>query len=613
MAIGTGSGGHRKTSAMHDELNNDAAPETLHFAKKEDFDRAVGQDFIQNANEVTGRGERFLVGLSHGQSPSGPYTYILEHYSDLKHPELIRYTFVHSRLKRQRHLQNVMDARSFLLELRRRELITKENILGTTLNRDSLEAYAADMEEKLTAYIQQHNKTGMDYIFIASDPTGRVGAITRHSKTFGVERIGMIVDDRAEKEMTITPWFLMKSRRIAFLATKAEKRRSLALMYYSWGKPNESPSFLRYMPNVEQRMTVFIDDKALTWPQISFERSTPYGSSTIRIDTARTYKENRKNKLPVVLLIHGFLGLNTFDGLLTAISATKYIAAAMHYGSIPNDLPPEEYSRHVVLNIDAAVSFFGKKGHPVYIFDHSMGNCYFLDLDRNFAQFAGIRKYLRGRIGANPFFGEEAQHAVIGFLDNVILPSKQNFVEKTIFKTARGIIPLDSKKSVRRRSLWMTRWLMRRDRVALDRVWKPIKARVFTLMSELGSLPHLDRVPVAKALNRLPAKVFAIQIHSALNDSFRYDDQKGISMPEKYNIPVLILKSEKDPVAKFVPRLYRNCSTKIMDITNPKESNLFREHLYHMIHPKTTARIISEFVEEIEKTYKKKEAETTQA
>lgn len=593
---------------MHDESNYDAAPETLHFAIKEDFDRAVGQDFIQNANEVTKRGERFLVGLSHGQSPSGPYSYILEHYSELKHPELIRYTFVHSRLKRQRHLQGVMDARTFLLELRRRELITKENILGTTLNRDSLEAYAADMEEKLGEYLKKYRKTGMDYIFIASDPSGRVGAITRNSKTFGVERIGMIVDDRAEKEMTITPWFLMKSRRIAFLATKADKRRSLAMLYYSWGKPDESPSFLRYMPDVKERMTVFIDDRALTWPQIDFSRDTPYGESTIRIDTARTYNENAKVKLPVILLIHGFLGLNTFDGLLTAISSTKYIAAAMHYGSIPHDLPPEEYSRHVVLNIDAAVSWFGERGHPVYIFDHSMGNCYFLDLDRNFAQYAGVRKYLRGRIGANPFFGEEAQHALIGFLDNVILPSKQNFVEKTIFRTARGVIPLDSKKSVRRRSIWMTRWLLRRDRAALDRVWKPIKARVFTLMSQLGSLPHLDRVPVAKALNRLPAKVFAIQVHSALNDSFRYDEQKGIQMPEMYNIPVLILKSEKDPVAKFVPRIYRNCGAKIIDITNPRESNLFREHLYHMVHPKTTSRIIDEFVSAIEESYLEKEA-----
>jgi hypothetical protein len=109
-------------------------------------------------------------------------------------------------------------------------------------------------------------------------------------------------------------------------------------------------------------MTVFVDDKALTWPVIEVKRETPYGISNIVIDLANPYKENAKEKLPVVLLIHGFLGLNSFDGLLTSIPSKKYIAAAMHYGSIPTDLPVDDYSEHVAKNIDAVVDFFGSKG-----------------------------------------------------------------------------------------------------------------------------------------------------------------------------------------------------------------------------------------------------------
>jgi hypothetical protein len=115
-------------------------------------------------------------------------------------------------------------------------------------------------------------------------------------------------------------------------------------------------------------------------------------------------------------MIHGFLGLNSFDGLLTHISSHKYIAAAMHYGSIPDKLEVERYSKHVVNNIDAVVNYFGELGHPVYILDHSMGNIYFMMIDREFSRLKGIQQYLRGRIGANPFFGIEAKHAILGVL-----------------------------------------------------------------------------------------------------------------------------------------------------------------------------------------------------
>ena len=594
---------HIEDADKHDVPALETVPDTRHFKTKASFNQAVGLDFIQHANAITSQGKRFLVGLAHGTSPSGPYEYILNNYHKLRNPELIRYTFVHSRLKRQRGLKNVMDARAFLNALKDKGLIIPDNILGTTLKRDSMESYLADMEKKLGSYLDHHNKTGLDYVFLSCDPTGRVGAISSHSPAFAMETIGIMVQDREEKEMTVTPWFLLRSKRIAFLATQSDKRRALAFLYDRWAEPETSPGFLRYLPQVENRMTVFIDDRALTWPQLAIPRETPYGTSVIRIDTAVPFDENAKEKLPVILMIHGFFGLNSFDGLLTSVSTHKYIAAAMHYGSIPHDLPRDDYSRHVMLNIDAAVAWFGSKGHPVYILDHSMANLYFLMMDREYEQLSGIRQYLRGRIGVNPFIGEEAKHALIGFMDNVILPSHQNFIEKSVFLSARGVIPLDTRSGVRKRGIDLTEWIINRDPESLDRIWVPIKQRIFQLLSELGSLPHLDRIPVMKALDRLPAKVFAIQVYSALKESKKFDKQVGLRTPNKWNFPVLILKSDNDPVAKFVPRLYEDSTVGILDVTDPKEKDQFREHLYYMMHPKTTARIIDAFVREVEARY----------
>ena len=350
-------------------------------------------------------------------------------------------------------------------------------------------------------------------------------------------------------------------------------------------------------------MTVFIDDKALTWPQVEVLRETPYGTSTIRIDVAKPYNPNTKEKLPVVLLIHGFLGLNSFDALLTAIPTTKYLAAAMHYGSIPQALPVEEYSRHVVQNINAVVEYFGSKGHPVYIFDHSMSNIYFLMMDRDLEDLPGIKMYLRGRIGANPFFGEEAKHALLGFLDNVIIPSlslAQSRTEKTLFLAFRRIVPMDSRYGVRKRGIRLSDMLIRNDSARRDRIWALAKERILYLMSNMDSLPHLNRIPIERALNHLPAKIFAIQTYSALLESKAFDKQEGLVNIPKHNIPVLILKSEKDGVARFVPRLFTGEGIKVIDITDLKETDLFREHLYHMVHPRQTTVIIDEFIQETE-------------
>lgn len=579
------------------------APETRYFQSKEKFDEAVGEDFIRYANEAASSKQKFLVGLSHGESPSGAYQFIFDHYLHLSRPELVYFTFVNSPLVPQRNMEGVFDAAAFIKKLLKAGLIDRSQILGTNFDRENLEQYAADFNQSLGLFLKQNNKEGFDYVFLVTNPDGRVAGITRNSPVFSSEEISAIVEIHDEKEMTMTPHFLKRSARIAFLATKADKRRPLAWLYARWCKENESPSFLRHIENVNERMTVFVDDKALTWPQVEVYRETPYGPTTIRVDLARPYDETAKKKLPVVLLIHGFLGLNSYDGLLTAIPSHKYIAAAMHYGSVPSDLPPSRYSRHIVNNIDAVVAHFGSKGHPVYIFDHSMGNIYFLMIDRQFNELKGIQKYLRGRIGANPFFGEEAKHALLGFMDNVLIPSVSfgsQTVEKAMFLTTRRLIPLDSRKGVRKRGIQLTDWLIAKDSTMRDRVWKRIKERILYLMAKMDSLPHLNRVPIEKALNKLPAKLFAIQIHSALEESKIFDTQQELQNVRKHGIPVMILKSEKDIVARYVPRIYADSDVEVRDITNNEETDLFREHLYHMINPMKTAQIIDDFIRKTE-------------
>lgn len=589
-----------------------AAPTAHYFKEKEEFDKAVGLDFITAANEGTRGGKKFLAGLSHGTSPSGAYQYILEHYDKLSRPENIRYTFVNSKLKRQRGLQGVMDAVAFLKTLLATGKINKDQILGRSLNRDDMEAYCDEMNTKLAEYLKENEKEGLDYVFVATDPAGRVAGITRFSDAFDVDEIGCIVHDRKEKELTLTPTFIKKTKRIAFLATKAEKRRALAWLYYRWGKHDESPSFLRYMDDVENRLQVFVDDEALTWPQIQIQRETPYGEETnIKIDIPKNYSFFKGTKRPVILLVHGFLGLNSYDGLLTALPTKKYLAAAMHYGSIPNDLPIKEYSNHIVKNIDAAIQYFGDLGHPVYLFDHSMGNIYFLMIERDFDSLPGVKKYLRGRIGANPFFGEEAKHASIGFLDNVILPSNQGFIARSIFAAARQIVPLESKAGMRNRGIALSEWLIKKDSALRDRVWGATKARILQLMSSLGSLPHLNRIPIERALNRLPAKIFAIQVHSALIESKAFDKQRSLPNMEAHCIPVMILKSERDSVASYVNRIYDLGHAEVIDITDEGEADLFREHLYHMVNPLLTTVIIEGFIAKAELQWAERNGEPT--
>jgi 6-phosphogluconolactonase/glucosamine-6-phosphate isomerase/deaminase len=367
-------------------------PKSVYCKSKEQFAEAAGRHFIEHVNKVTDPDARFIVGLSHGKSPSMVYQYIIEHYHEIKRPEIIRYTFVNTPLPRQRNLTEVIHAGRFLGRLMRRYLITKDNIIGTSLKRDQLEEYGKKFNRKLSLYLTKHNKEALDYAFLATDSSGGVAGISRNSTAFQSDKLVSLVEYKGEQDLTMTPHFLLKTKTVAFLATKSDKRRPLAWLYYPWGKPDESPSFLRYMENVEKRITVFVDDDALTWPEVLIKRKTPYGTSNIRIDTAKPYNENEQQGLPVLLLIHGFMGLNSYDGLLAAIPSHQYIAAAMHYGTVPSDMPVDAYSRHIVKNIDAVVSYFGERGHPVYIFDHSMGNIYFLMIEKMYEDLKGIKK-----------------------------------------------------------------------------------------------------------------------------------------------------------------------------------------------------------------------------
>ena len=577
-----------------------AAPKTVYCKSKEEFDSEIGSDFIRQANFVTEKGEEFLVGLSHGQSPSGAYEYILSHYSELTYPERMHFTCINSKLKRQRGLGNVMDALSFLKALIITEKITKDQILGRSLDRENLQAYKDGLNTSLSEYLSKLNKKGLDYVFVASTPTGQVAGITRNSTAFKSNDLVVVVKDTEEPELTYTPHFLKKSARIAFLATKAEKRRPLAWLYYRWGKENESPSFLRFIDDVKNRMTVFIDDQALTWPQIKLKRKTKFGDTHIRVDMAQPYDVKKKKKLPIIIMIHGFLGLNTFDALLAFIPSEKYIAAAMHYGSIPHALPPKKYSEFVASNINHTVEHFGTLGHPVYVLDHSMANTYMVMLSRDIDKYDGVKKYLKGRIACNPFFGSETKHATANFMDNVILKSKISKIDRVVFKSARTLLPLETKKGMRNVAIGLSHWMIKSDSAINNRIWKAIKQRVMVLVSDMDMLPELNKIPIEHTLNRLPIKIFAIQIQSALRESKELDKLKVISGFESNKIPTLVIKSENDPIAKFVPRLYeKNKHTTIMDVTEFGENEVFKEHLFYMIHPHTTINLIDDFIKEI--------------
>ena len=75
------------------------APDTKYFKTKEEFDKAVSKDFVFHANQTLSKGKKFLVGLSHGQSPAGAYQLIVQFFHKIKNKQNIYFTFVNSPLK----------------------------------------------------------------------------------------------------------------------------------------------------------------------------------------------------------------------------------------------------------------------------------------------------------------------------------------------------------------------------------------------------------------------------------------------------------------------------------------------------------------------------------
>lgn len=582
----------------------ETSPNTLYFPTNKEYGDALGKHFIEKANEHFARGKCFLVGLAHGQSPAPAFKYILKHYSEITNPEKIMYTFTNSRLARQRNLEDVIDSLQFVRTLLKKQLIDYDQILGADFDRTDLQGFLKKYNKKLANFLKTNNKNGYDYVFVASDTKGRIAGISRNSKAFDSKEIMVIVnDENQEPEITITPHFLLQSSNISYMATLAKKRRSLAWLYGKFSSAKESPSFLRFIKDVDKRLNVFIDDEALTWPQIEIKRKTVNGVSNIKLDLANIYDEDAEEKLPIVLMLHGFLGLNSYDAMLTYLPSHKYIAVAMHYGTFPKKLRAAEYSEHVANNIDKVIRYFGEKGHNVYILDHSIANTYFLILDRNYNKLKGVQKYLKGRIGINPFFSEEAKHALKGFMDYVIIPAlsySDSFTWKTAVVATRKMLPFDTKKGVRRKGIKITKWLLSGENNKDSKVWDSIKDKTLQILKNMDCLPALDIVPLEKALKRLNAKIFAIQIYAALEDYKVFDKQNGLLNFNKQNLPILIFKSQKDAIAKFVPRLYTDKNVEIIDVTDFEEKNLFKEHLYYMINPIKTVKIIDDFITKIE-------------
>ena len=161
------------------------APETKYFKSKEEFNEAVAKDFIEYANRSLKKGEKFLVGMSHGKSPSGAYKYVVKHFDKIIHPHNLYFTFVNSPLKSQESVElETMDARSFIKTLLKLGLIKIEQVLGKRFNEAEIEQYMLEFNQTVQKFLDENNKEGLDYAMITSNPKGRIAGIERKSKAF---------------------------------------------------------------------------------------------------------------------------------------------------------------------------------------------------------------------------------------------------------------------------------------------------------------------------------------------------------------------------------------------------------------------------------------------
>ena len=150
-----------------DTSENYAAPDTRYFKTQEEFNKAVGKDFIKHANQTTQKKQKFLVCLSHGQSPAGPYKNISDYYHKIKNPKNIYYTFLNSPLKSQEGLQGIFDAEAFLNSLLEKGLISKEQILGYQINEEQMEESTSLINHRMNLSRESHELTILQVIFLS--------------------------------------------------------------------------------------------------------------------------------------------------------------------------------------------------------------------------------------------------------------------------------------------------------------------------------------------------------------------------------------------------------------------------------------------------------------
>jgi len=172
----------QKTKSNKKKLSS--TPNTLYFETNKEFGEALGKDFIQSANKCFDKGELFLVGLAHGESPALAFKYILKNFKQLTNPELIRYTFTNSRLERQRDLEDVTDSLSFMRALLKKQYCTREQIFGGDFERDEMDSFLKKYNKEVKNFLGKNNKNGYDYVFVAADYKGRIAGITRNSTAF---------------------------------------------------------------------------------------------------------------------------------------------------------------------------------------------------------------------------------------------------------------------------------------------------------------------------------------------------------------------------------------------------------------------------------------------
>src|SRR5690606_36645453 len=153
----------------------------------------------------------------------------------------------------------------------------------------------------------------------------------------------------------------------------------------------------------------------------------------------------------------------------------------------------------------------------------SMANTYMLMGEYQMDKLNGFRKYLKGRIAANPFFGYEVKFTTLNFLDKVLIPYKLNIPEKIFFNSTRKLVAPQSKLFNREASIKLMTYLVSKDNIITERMWTEIKRKTLSVINGLDSVPVINKLPLQTTILKLPMKLFAIQVQSALRESKTID------------------------------------------------------------------------------------------